>query len=187
MSMDEDKRGPGRPKGSRNKPVLLRDDRLIPPGVTGTKADTWDDFRHADIDTMVSRQLSLLDWAQQAVRNELMRGYQARGVSVAIGDLEKLERLSNGIVRAIDALKKCSLIAEELASKMTPEQLLEAALKKLEGQDLATLQYAIKRLRAHRERIAPVTHNDKVRMLEVARTPPNISASAAIASLGDDE
>ena len=70
-------------------------------------------------------------------------------------------------MRTIDALKKSSDLAEELARRMTPAQLLEAALRKVEGQDLATLTYAIKRLCAYREKLAPVTFQDRQAMLEV--------------------
>lgn len=174
--MDEQPRKRGRPKGSRNKPVLQR--RLIPPPANDFRPG--DDYKHADIDTIIARQISLVDWAQQACRNELLRAYQAKGLSVSTDDLERLETLTNTIVRSVDALKKSSDLAGELASRMSPEQLLEAALKKVEGQDQPTIKYAIKRLRAHLERIGPVTFQDRQHMQE-------ITGSGAIASLKEDE
>ena len=129
------------------------------------------DYHHPDPDSIVSRQLTLLDWAQQAMRNEMQRRMQGKGVSIELADIQKLEKLSNAIVRAIEALKKSSDLSEELANRLTPEQLLEAALKKIEGQDLATVTYAIKRLRAHRERLQPTasdaTPDDKASAVDV--------------------
>ena len=171
--MDEAPKKRGRPPGVRNKPKDEQG-RLVPPS---TKPEA--DYRHADPDTIVSRQLSMLDWAQQAMRNEMQRAMQKKGMWVSVDDIHKLEKLSNAIVRAIDALKKSSDLATELASRLTPAQLMEAALAKIEGQDLATLNYAIKRLRAHRERLAPIHGMDKIQMAEPG------TATAAIASLGD--
>lgn len=174
--MDSNKPRRGRPPGSRNRP---KDDdghvRLVPPSHT-----PLEDIRPVDPDTIVARQLTMLDWAQQALRNEMKKAMQAKGEWIAAGDIEKLADLSQAIIRTIDALKKSSDLATEMAARMTAEQLLEAAIKKVESQDIATLNYAIKRLRAHRERIAPVGGFDKVQMGEVA------TATAAIAGLADD-
>ncbi len=125
----------------------------------------------------------MLDWAQQAMRNEMKRAMQGKGTHISYDDISKLEKLSQAIVRAITALKQSDELAKELSSRMSPEELLEAAVKKLEGQDIATLNYAIKRLRAHRERIAPVGGFDKLQMGE----PPALAtASGAIADLMDE-
>jgi hypothetical protein len=88
-----------------------------------------------------------------------------------------LEKLSVAIVRAVEALKKSADLAEEFAARLTPEQLLEAAVRKIESQDLATLTYAIKRLRAHRQRLGPVSGQEARAMADVA------TATDAIASL----
>lgn len=129
----------------------------------------------------------MLDWAQQACRNEMQRAMQGKGLHVDISDVKKLESLSNAIVRSIDALKKSSDLADELSKRLTPEQLMEAALKKIEGQDLATLNYAIKRLRAHRERLAPTTVHDRRQLGELATaTTPAVTGRSAIAALEDD-
>lgn len=170
--MDSDKPRRGRPPGSRNRP---KDDRLVPPSTS-----PLEDIRPVDPDSLVARQLTLLDWAQQALRNEMKKAMQAKGEWIDGKDIEKLADLSQAIIRTIDALKKSSDLAAELASRMTAEQLLEAAIRKIEGQDLATLNYAIKRLRAHRERLAPVGGMDKIQMGEVA------TATAAIAELADE-
>lgn len=167
----EPKRGRGRPPGSRNKAP----DRQVPPGTTALA-----DYRHADPDSLISRQLGLIDWAQQALRNEMKVGLSAaEGKRVSVSDVGMIEKLSNALVRALDALKKSADVAEEMAARMSPEDLLEAALSKVEGQDLPTLNYAIKRLRAHRDRLAPITATDRSQLGEVT-TP----ATDAIASLG---
>lgn len=134
---------------------------MVPPS-TEPKAD----YQHPDPDAMVSRMLSLLDWALQAQRNEMTRAYQAKGVSISVADIEKLGHLANTLVKAISALKGATDIAEELAKRMTAEQLLEHAAKKIEGQDAATLRYYIKRFRAHLERISPPSVQDRQQMGE---------------------
>jgi hypothetical protein len=170
MESDQPKRR-GRPPGSRNKPK----DRLVPPS---TKP--LEDIVPVDPDSLVARQLTLLNWAQISLRNEMKKAMQAKGEWISAEDIEKLTDLSQALIRTIDALKKSADLAAELASRMTAEQLLEAAIRKIEGQDVATLNYAIKRLRAHRERIAPVGGMDKIQMGEPA------TATAAIAELAED-
>ncbi len=171
------KRKRGRPKGSRNKVSVLPKTRLftgaVSPGV-------GDDFRHSDISTIISRQFSMLDLAQQAVRNWMVAASATQeGLHVGEGDISKLEKLSNAIVRAVDGLKKSSDLADEMSKRMSPEQLLEAACQKIEAQDLPTLNYFLKRLRAYRDRLE-------------AQAPAVTVASAAdratdaIASLGDE-
>jgi alcohol dehydrogenase YqhD (iron-dependent ADH family) len=161
----------GRPPGVRNKPKPL-----VPPSTV-----PHEDYRHADPAAIVSRQLSMLDWAQQALRNELKAGYQARGTTIDHRDVEKLEKLSNAIVRAMVAMQKLADITDELAKRMTPEQLLEAALKKVEGQDAATIRYAIKRLRAYVVEIGGNTRGSNMQMGD-----GKYSAVDAIAGLDDE-
>jgi len=168
--MESDKPRRGRPPGSRNKK-----DRLAPPA----NQAPLEDIRPVDPDTIVARQLTMLDWAQQAMRNEMKKAMQAKGEWISSEDVAKLEKLSHAIIRTIEALKKSSDLASEMASRLTADQLLEAAIRKVESQDIATLNYAIKRLRAHRERLAPVGGFDKIQMGEVA------TATDAIAELAD--
>lgn len=165
----------GRPKGSRNKPALARE---VPPGIR-----PMDDYRHVDPDALIGRQLTLIDWAQQALRNEMQRAMQAKGTRIQSGDISRLAELSNALVRSLDALKKHNDLAEELQKRLSGEKLLEAALMKIEGQDLPTIRYAIKRLRAYIEKLAPVTPQDKQQMGEPL--PPKGTAASVIASLDD--
>lgn len=173
--MDSTPKRRGRPPGVRNRPKYHDETRLVPPA----NQAPLEDIRPVDPDTLVARQLTMLDWAQQAMRNEMKRAMQAKGEWIDAADIEKLSDLSQALIRTIDALKKSADLASEMAARMTAEQLLEAAIKKIEGQDVATLNYAIKRLRAHRERIAPVGGFDKIQMGEPA------TAAAAIAALED--
>lgn len=159
----------GRPPGSRNK------GRLVP-----RSDEPLADYRHADLDAIIDRQFTLLDWAQQALRNEMSRGFGEKGEHISSADVGKLSDLSNALVRACDALKKHNDIADELEKRLSGGKLLEAALRKIEGQDLATVRYAIKRLRAYLETMTP----DK---REHDRGPAPTVASSAIASLDDDD
>lgn len=171
-----DKPRRGRPPGRRNKPVLAQP-ILVPPS---TKPGL--DFADADVDSIVARQLSMVSWAQQALRNEMMRAYQAKGVSISFEDIEKLEKMSNAIVRSVDGLKKASDLAEELATRLSPQQLLDAAMKKIQGQDRATLRRCIRQLRQYLEQLGPVTNNDKKSLGETAA-----GAIAALAAHEDKE
>ncbi len=179
MEVQPAKKRRGRPPGSRNRAPLDKDVSLLTPPGKGLNPRA--DYKHADIETIIARQLSMLDWAQQALRNEMMRAYQAKGVSIQMSDIDKLEKLSNAIVRAVDGLRKSSDLAEEIARRLTPEQLLDAALSKIEAQDIKTLRYAIKRLRAYVECLGPVKFQDKQEMAETPET-----AHAAITSLEDE-
>ncbi len=177
-----DKPRRGRPPGVRNRPKDEHGDSIPPVRLRPPSSVPLEDYDHADPDTIVSRQLTMLDWAQQAMRNEMKRAFQAKGTHIGIEDITKLEKLSQAIVRSIQALKASDDLAKEMAARMSPEQLLDAALKKIEGQDIATLNYAIKRLRAHRERVAPIAGMDKIQMGEPAAVA---TASDAIADLVD--
>lgn len=163
----------GRPPGRRNRPVLERPILTPPSDVPGA------DYAHADIETIVARQLSMLDWAQQALRNEMMRAYQAKGVSISMDDLEKLSVMSSAIMRAVDGLKKSGELAEEIAKKLSPKQLLDAAIAKIKAQDRATLKRAIKELRGYLEKLGPVDFHDQQQIKEV-------TATGAIRALEDE-
>lgn len=141
----------GRPPGAR----VERPEGVLPglprKLVTGKSKR---DFQYPDPDTIVARQLSMLSIAQQAVRNEMLTGTQSEGTRMRAEDILKLEKLSSAIVRAIDALKKTSDLTGVLSSRMSPEELLEAALVRVEGQDVPTIRYAMKRLKAHLARLS---------------------------------
>lgn len=135
--MDSKKRG--RPPGSRNK---IRGRALT-------------DYGHSDPDTICARQLTMLEAAQKALQRDLEKMVSGDEKWVDVKNILALEKLSNAIVRGIEAMKKSADLGDELASRLSPEQLLEAAIKKIEAQDLPTLKYAIKRLRAKREQLTP--------------------------------
>lgn len=144
--------------------------RLLDNNVTGHHAD----YHHPDPDAIVSRQLAMLDIAQQTLRVEMTQGLgHGDGSRISLQDITKLERMSSTIVRAVDALKRSGELARTLEANMTPQQALEMALRKVEGQDVATLRYAIRRLKAYLEKLDP-------KNVAVAQAD---TASAAIAAL----
>ncbi len=178
---DPPKRGRGRPKGTKNKqpllPYVAPGPREVPPG-----GDPFDDYRHADPLTLVSRGYAMLDWAQQALRNQLKIGLGAKeGLRVAPQDVQTLMDLSATMVRALDGHKKAIAIAKELAAEKTPAEMLEISIRKIEGQDLPTLQAVIRRLREHRAKLAPINKRDEKMMEGVYKT-----AVSAVASLEDE-
>jgi len=159
--------------------------RVVPP--TASKDD---DFAHADPGTMLSRQLSLISWQQQALRIKMFGGVKngeqaladirSGGKMTFPEDTKELLDLSNALTRCMEGMKKHSDLAAELASRMTAEDLLEAALQKIEGQALPTLNYAIKRLRAKREQLAPVLGLERH---AIGHKDEDERATSAIASL----
>lgn len=132
----------------------------------------------ADPLVIAQRQFSMLDWAQQAFRNEMKSGLQRNGTRISIDDIEKLERLSNGIVRAMDGIKKAIGAAEEMRKRLTPAQVLRHSIDLIKAQDLATQNAIVKELRQHRAKLAPVGGLDKMQLGE-----HNKSATSAIAEL----
>lgn len=148
------KRRPGRPRGSKNTPALARP--LAPS---------------SDPITLVQRNFEMVDWAQAAIRREMQRLMQTENTRAAEGLCKRLLDVSNALARSIDALKKANNALEELQKVLTPAQLLEAALKKIEGRDPGEIRYAIKRLRASLDGGAPAL----------------LTGADALASLADDE
>lgn len=157
----EPRRKPGRPKGSRNKPK--------PPRGVLPDDSVMRDFKHADPMTLIARNFALIDWQQQALRSELQECAK-QNLRVTEGQTKKLVELSNSLVRSVDALRKANDALEELKKNLTPAQLLDAAVKKIKGQDVPTLKYIVRQLEAYLEFVA------------AGKTPPgdlDISAPAA--------
>jgi vacuolar-type H+-ATPase subunit I/STV1 len=181
--MDSKPKKRGRPPGARNK--VKPADIVIP--VHAPSAQT--DYKHSDPDSLVSRLFLLIDWQLSAAKESMdtqMKKAAGGGPRFYDADYGKsLVDMANALVRSIDALKKSSDIAEELQKRLTPQQLLEIALRKIEGQDVATINYAIKRLAAYRKMIGPITVQDKAQL--GTQFTPGASAVDALASLEDDE
>lgn len=164
----------GRPVGSKNKTKPKLFTRVSTETATNVPR-ALADYQHADPHSLIERALCLVDWQLTAMRDEMLSATGSPDAS------RRTLELSNSLVRCIESLKKYNDVADELQKVMSPEQLLEAALKKIEGQDLATLKYAIKRLRAHQERLGPI-----VAAIKPAAVNADDSATAAIASLEGD-
>jgi hypothetical protein len=165
----------GRPKGSTaNRPGK----KLLPVA----KLSKWDnyntppmmDYRHEDIETLVGRQLSMVGLAQDRVRYEML-GLTEDGQpnkiakrTIDVVDIERLNDLSMALVRSIDALQKCSKVAEELSRKLSPADQLRAAVDKIKAQDVPTLTEIISQLVKHRKR--DPKHNKHAKTIAAANT-----------------
>jgi hypothetical protein len=118
--------------------------------------------------------------AQDRVRQEML-GMTEDGQpgkiskTITIDDVERLNDLSNALVRSIDALQRATKVADELQAKLTPEQVLDAAVTRIKAQDLPTLTEIIKQLEKHRKR--DPRHNAVVNK--------TVAAADSIASLED--
>lgn len=179
--MDEQPKRRGRPPGVKNKPKAPTppDEWVKPSPVLAT---AFDDYTVTDPLTMVSRNYAMLDWAQEALRNEMKKGLSANnGARLAEQDAAKLVDVSNALLRTLDGHKKAIELAKRLSEDKSPAQLLEIAIRKIEAQDLATLQAIIKRLREHRARMGPVKKRDAITMDGQA------SAARSVAELGEDD
>lgn len=151
----------GRPKGSKN--------RIEVP----TEAVKHAAIEHADPSTLIERQLVIAEWMQSAFRAEIQRRMEEPRIVIDSDDVKRFEGLTLSLDRAVNTLKKSMDVAEELASRLTADQLLDATLKKIEAQEPAFVRYAIKRLKAHLDRVAP-------------RVEPLGTAVEAMASLEDE-
>lgn len=173
------KRKAGRPKG------LPKGGRALTPLGELSRWDNYTtppkmDYRYEDIETLVGRQLSMVGLAQDRVRQEML-GATIDGKPgkishcITLDDVERLNDLSNALVRSIDAMQRATKVADELRSKLTPDQVLEAAIQKIMAQDTTTLADIVKRL-TYRRRKDPKSaqHMNKT-----------VAAADSIASLED--
>ena len=154
----------GRPPGVRNKPKA---EIVEAPAVVQAKKTVermvapssvpMDDYRHADPAALVARLYSMCDWASQCLMNEMKVGIGAKeGMRISALDIEKLVDVGNSLEKALSSHKRAIDILEKLKGSKTPEELLEIAIQKIEGQSLATLSATIKRLRDKRKTFAPL-------------------------------
>jgi hypothetical protein len=184
--MDEaPKRGRGRPKGSKNRvgntePPKVETPRSVPPGLL-----PMDDYRAADPLTLVARHYAMVDWQQQALRQEMKIGLGGKeGTRANVENGLKLVDLGNALMKTMNAHKQALALAETLKSHKTPAELLEIAIGKIEGQDLPTLEAIIRRLRKYRTSIAPTSKNESRRMGDDVT---QVSAMEGLHALGDDD
>lgn len=160
----------GRPPGTRNGHKLTPLSKL--PSWSNYVTPPKMDYRHEDIETLVGRQLSMVGLAQDRIREEMI-GVDKNGNERYMGDkkvtcedIERLLDLSATLVRSIDALQRATKVAEELRSKLTPQEVLEAAIAKIEAQDLVTFSSIIQRL--IRKRKKNPSHNKAVKTIAAA-------------------
>jgi hypothetical protein len=158
MEENQPKRGRGRPKGSKTRP---RPEPLA--GVASRRA--------LDPSDMVNDQLALLHYAQCSIRKMMVEEGMSDRAS------KNLLTTSQGIAKSIEALRRCTDLEDEMARRLSPEKLLEAAISKLESQNLEIISYAVKRLTDARRRL------EKAPEAPIEGLSPN--AVAAIAALGE--
>lgn len=128
-----------------------------------------------DPEQLIEAQLQLLSDVQGALAEDFKRTREAGQKWVDGKFIMSLGRHSQAIAKAVETLKRSTDVAEEMAKRMTAEQLLDAALRKIEASDTATVNYAIRRLRAQRDATA------------TAQVAPIISAAEAIDRLEDSD
>lgn len=198
------KRGPGRPKGSKNKarqePKVINVAQALaqvpkgPREIAPSLGAPFEVYHTPDPLAMVQALYAEVAWRIQTLRNQrqieklaakdkandrIERGLQANEAIVPI-----LIDTANTLMKTLQSHEKALLLAEKLSKNKSPAELLELAIIKVMGQDLATQQAIIKRLRAHVASIAPENAVDKVRMGESALS--NMTAAEAFAALGVD-
>lgn len=185
------KRGRGRPKGVKNK--VRQPMAILQSGVMGDREKAPEqkpfDIFQTDPLSMVQRFYRELDFRLTALSN--MRkmakpeSKEARGLKANPEEIVLLTDVSNVLLKSLQAHDKALALAEKLGKNKTPAQLLEIAIQKVEGQDIATLRGIIKRLRDRVTQMAPVTRQDKIQMGEVS--PHFVSAGDALKALGEDD
>jgi hypothetical protein len=136
----------GRPKGAKNKPPSL-----APPAWKRAAAD----IKHSDPQTLVDRQLVLAEWMQGSLTEEVRRRLTSQNPFITVDDVKRFDVMTTCLATAIRTLKGVNDLAEEMSKRMTGEQLLEAAVDKIEAQEPQTIRWAIKRLKATLERRVP--------------------------------
>lgn len=171
----ESKRKPGRPLGSKNAPKATPFTARAPFDKTRPIKDSTGPTRTVDPMRVVDDQLRILAWTQELLIKEL-EATRGSTCPPLLLDIKRLSDLSNAIARCVDSMKRVTDIAEEIAARKTSAELLEMAMKKIEGQDMATLNYAIRRLRAFRDQFGSA--------LSVA--DDKATASDVIAALEDE-
>lgn len=137
-------RKPGRPKGSKTKSKSL-----APPAWRAAAAE----IEHSDLQTLVDRQLVLAEIMQGSLREEIRRRLNAKE-SLNLEDVRRFETMTQALHRCFQTLKGSGELAEEMAARMTGQQLLQAAVDKLCAQEPNTVRWAIRVLRAHIDRTA---------------------------------
>lgn len=176
--MEEPKKR-GRPPGAKNKPKPYEADRLMPQSTI-----PFDDYKHPDPLAMVSRLYTECDWAMQALHNSLRKGMgHASGERVSLEDSEKMARVAASLEKAIVTHGRAIKLTQALQSQKTPAELLEIAIKKIEGQTLATQRTILQRLRNTIARLGPV----RVRETPGAAPPAEPTSMQNLAQEVDEE
>lgn len=197
------KRGPGRPKGAKNKPktepksvsTLLASVPKGPREIAPELGAPFEVYHTPDPLAMVQALYAEVAWRIQTLRNarklakaEAMQKANdrvERGLSPDEAIVPILIDTANTLMKTLQSHEKALLLAEKLSKNKSPAELLELAIVKIMGQDLATQQAIVKRLRENVTRLAPESAIDKVRAGDSALS--NLSAAEAFKALGIED
>lgn len=141
------RRRPGRPRGSRN--------RYDVKNVADAVAHQDDGTRVPDIAEMIARQLRIIHRAQETVGQS--------------GTVREITDLSRALDTAVGAVARAARSQDEILARMSQAQQVEAAVRRIEEQDAATVAAVLRRLRARlddlAERTGPRTAVDAIKTL----------------------
>lgn len=199
------KRGPGRPKGSKNKPrpepksvsAILATVPKGPREIAPSLGAPFEVYHTPDPLAMVQALYAEVAWRIQTLRNARKLAIAAalqkdkandrveRGLQTDEAVVPILIDTANTLMKTLQSHEKALMLAEKLSKNKSPAELLELAIVKVMGQDLATQQAIVKRLREHISKLAPETAIDKVRTGESALS--NLTAAEAFAALGIED
>ncbi len=184
------RRGRGRPPGSKNKPRLLPDQigGVAGPRERAPSQVPFEVYNVPDPLAMVQALYAEVAWRIDTLRNVRKMGggvgnRQGKGVEANEAAVPILIDTVNTLVKTLQSHDKALLLAKKLSESKTPAQMLEHAIQKVMGQDLATQRGIIRRLRENLARLAPITQSDKAQLGEVGGFG---KAVGAIESLVDD-
>lgn len=181
----------GRPTGSKNRikqPTAILNNAIVGERQKAPTLKAFDIYA-ADPLAMTQRFYSELDFRLTALTNARKMKPQSkidRGLQMDEQEIPLLTDVANVLLKAMQAHDKALSLAERLSKNKSPAELLEIAVIKIMGQDLATIRSIIKRLRDHVGAVAPSTRPDKIQMGDLPN-PNAKTAAQAFAELGEDD
>lgn len=190
------KRGRGRPPGAKNKVKILPRPAAL-GGIPGDRERApsqvpFEVYNVPDPLAMAQALYAEVAWRIDTLRNMRKLGGgvgNRQGVGVETNEVAVpiLIDTAATLLKALQAHERAFLLAEKLSKGKTPEQLLEIAIQRCMGQDLATQRGIIKRMRDNLTLLAPISHQDKVQMGETpAFGKPVVGAAEGLADLAKD-
>lgn len=191
------KRRPGRPPGAKNKPKKLPTKVSLGatpgPRERAPSQQPFEIYNVPDPLAMAQALYAELAWRIETLRNMRKLGggvgnRQGLGIEANEAAVPILVDTANTLLKALQAHKGAMDLAERMSKNKSPAELLELAVLKIMGQDLATQRGIIRRLRENLAALAPVSHTDKVQMGEAKgfKSPGAVEGLADL-DLGEDD